>query len=81
MANITIRNIDEDVKSRLRVLAAMNNRSMEEEVRIILKEATSIPHENQRSLVDIAREAVEPYGGFELELPARDEIRDKHLFD
>ncbi len=81
MANITIRNIDEEVKSRLRVRAAMNNRSMEEEVRIILKEATSMSHENQRSLVDIAREAVEPYGGFELELPTRDEIRDKHLFD
>ena len=55
----------------------MNNRSMEEEVRIILKEATSMSDENQRSLVDIAREAVGPYGGFELELPARDEMREE----
>lgn len=81
MASITIRNIDDEVKSRLRVRAAMNNRSMEEEVRVILKEATSLSNENQRSLVDIAREAVEPYGGFDLKLPARDEIRDKNLFD
>ena len=50
---------------------------MDEDVRIILKEATSMSDENQRSLVDIAREAVGPYGGFELELPARDEMREE----
>ncbi len=36
MASITIRNLDDDVKSRLRVRAAGNGRSMEEEVRLIL---------------------------------------------
>jgi plasmid stability protein len=75
MASITIRNIDDEVKSKLRVRAAMNNRSMEEEVRVILKEATSQSHEKQRSLVDIAREAGELYGSFEVELPKRDDIR------
>jgi len=79
MASITIRNIDDEVKSKLRVRAAMNNRSMEEEVRVILKEATSQSHEKQRSLVDIAREAVEPYNGFEVELPKRDDIREDEL--
>lgn len=79
MASITIRNIDDEVKSRLRVRAAMNNRSMEEEVRFILKQATADVNESSRSLVEIAREAVEPYGGFELDVPTRDGIRDKDL--
>ena len=37
MASITIRNIDESLKSELRMIAAENSRSMEEEVRQILK--------------------------------------------
>lgn len=36
MASITIRNLDEALKSQLRVRAAVNGRSMEDEVRIIL---------------------------------------------
>ena len=38
MASITIRNLDDDVKTRLRVRAADNGRSMEEEVRRILRD-------------------------------------------
>ena len=34
MASITIRNLDDDVKTRLRVRAADNCRSMEEEARL-----------------------------------------------
>ena len=37
MANLTIRNIDEALEKRLRMSAAENGRSMEEEVRHILK--------------------------------------------
>ena len=39
MASITIRNLDDNVKTRLRVRAAEHHRSMEEEVRIILRDA------------------------------------------
>ncbi len=39
MASITIRNLDDDVRTRLRVRAAEHGRSIEEEVRIILREA------------------------------------------
>ena len=39
MANITIRNLDDDVKMRLRMQAAENGHSMEEEARRILREA------------------------------------------
>lgn len=38
MAGLTIRNIDESLKARLRLSAAENGRSMEEEVRQILKQ-------------------------------------------
>jgi len=37
MASITIRNLDDDVKHRLRVRAAEHGRSMEEEARDILR--------------------------------------------
>ena len=39
MASITIRNLDDEVKTRLRMRAAGNGRSMEEEARLILGEA------------------------------------------
>ena len=38
MASITIRNLDDDVKRRLRVRAAGHGRSMEEEARDILRQ-------------------------------------------
>ena len=43
MASITIRNLDDDLKRRLRVLAAENGRSMEAEVREILRKAVEQP--------------------------------------
>jgi plasmid stability protein len=39
MAQLLVRNLDEDVKAPLRVRAAQHGRSMEEEVRVILREA------------------------------------------
>ena len=39
MASITIRNLDDEVRTRLRMRAAGNGRSMEEEVRLILRDA------------------------------------------
>jgi plasmid stability protein len=39
MAQLLVRNLDEDVKARLRVLAAEHGRSMEDEVRAILRQA------------------------------------------
>jgi len=73
MASITIRNMDPEVKARLRVRAAQHNRSMEEEVRVILRDVTFGSGKKNASFLDVVREAVEPYGGFELELPLRDE--------
>jgi phosphopantothenoylcysteine decarboxylase/phosphopantothenate--cysteine ligase len=39
MASLTIRQLDDDIKKRLRIRAAANNRSMEDEARTILREA------------------------------------------
>lgn len=41
MATLTIRNIDDELKARLRIEAAQHGRSMEEEVRDILRRALS----------------------------------------
>jgi antitoxin FitA len=39
MAQLVVRNLDEEVKARLRRLAVAHGRSMEEEVRAILRDA------------------------------------------
>ncbi len=41
MAQLLVRNLEDDVKATLRVLAAEHGRSMEEEVRAILREAVA----------------------------------------
>ena len=49
MASITIRNLDDDVKTRLRVRAASNGRSMEEEARLILRDAFGVQEASSES--------------------------------
>lgn len=78
MATMTIRNLDDDVKARLRVRAAQHGHSMEEEVRNILRAAVN-PDPAARTgaaLVQDIRARVERFGGFELELPPREPMRD-----
>jgi len=76
MATMTIRNIDDQLKARLRVQAAMHGRSMEEEARDILRAALSAEPERSASLVGAIRARVEPLGGIDLELPVREAIRE-----
>jgi plasmid stability protein len=66
MTSITIRNLDDALKRRLRVRAAEHNRSMEEEARDILRCALSQELPAANNLADAIRRLVEPYGGFEL---------------
>lgn len=75
MATMTIRNIDDQLKATLRVRAAMHGRSMEDEARDILRTALSAEPTSGRNLVDAIRARIEPLGGVELELPAREVIR------
>lgn len=69
MASITIRNLDEQLKAQLRVNAAKNGRSMEEEVRVILRAAVNPPQ--KAKLGSRIRERFAAAGGIELELPSR----------
>jgi antitoxin FitA len=66
MTSITIRNLEDTLKRRLRVRAAEHNRSMEEEARDILRCALSEERRAADNLADAIRRLVEPYGGFEL---------------
>jgi antitoxin FitA len=81
MASITIRDIDERLKTRLRVQAAHHGHSMEEEAREILRTALSTGRSRQGSLVDSIRARIEPLGGVELEIPPREAIREPASLD
>ncbi len=48
MATITIRNLDDEVKKKLRQRAARHDRSMEAEARAILAKATLSTHEEEQ---------------------------------
>ena len=80
MASITIRNLDNDVKTRLRIRAAAHGRSMEEEARLILREAV----ERQAGPINLARAIrarFTPLGGVDLELPPRPPMREPPRFE
>ena len=81
MASITIRKLDDDVKSKLRVRAAGNGRSMEEEARLILAEAVDREPAPAEGLGTMIHELFKPYGGVELELPPREPMRDPPSFE
>lgn len=80
MASITIRNLDKNVKSSLRVRAANHGRSMEEEARVILRDALLRPNES-RNIASIFRKHFGPSHGVTLELPKREPLRDPPSFD
>lgn len=71
MAVVTIRNLDDEVRDKLRVRAAKHGRSMEAEVRAILTAAVESPVE--RTLVDALLDMREALGGLELDIPPRTE--------
>lgn len=80
MGTLTIRNFDDDLKAELRVQAARRGRSMEEDVRQLLREAVEGRRDKPKSpygnLADAIRARFEPFGGVELDLPPREPMRD-----
>ena len=80
MTSITIRNLDDKVKARPRVRAADNGQSMEEEARLILREAVE-QKKPPRNLVAAIRARIAPLGGVDLELPPREPVREPPFFD
>ncbi len=67
MPSLSVRRLDEDTLSRLRIRAAQHGVSMEEEARRILKDAVSPPDH----LGDLALRIFGPKHGVDLQLPER----------
>ncbi len=81
MANLTIRNLDNEIKRQLRIQGARHNRSMEAEARSILEKALSVSETN-RGLGRMIRDIVTPVGGVDLSMPDRKkDLSDNRLPD
>ena len=81
MASITVRNLDDGLKRRLRIRAAENGRSMEQEARDILRAALDEDPPTGADLASAIRARFAPLGGVELELPPREPMREPPRFD
>jgi len=75
MATLTIRQLDQKTKTRLRVRAAHHGRSMEEEAREILRSALTNSSRTKGNLAESIRRRFASLGGIELSLPQRDAVR------
>jgi plasmid stability protein len=72
MATLTIRNIEPEVKDKLRRTAAAHGRSMEEEVRAILRNALAQPAV-AKGLGSRVHARFAALGGVDLSVPERNE--------
>ena len=70
MAAVSIRNLDDTVRERLRVLAAAHGRSMEAEMRAILVEAVREPSD-EKGLLEALADRFGELGGVDLDLLPR----------
>jgi plasmid stability protein len=73
---ISIRNLDPEVKARLRVRAAEHGHSMEAEIRAILAEA--VAEKRPRGFFDALRAIALEHGGVDLNL-RRDDYRQRPI--
>lgn len=76
MASITIRQLATDTKRKLKIRAAMNGRSMEQEAREILKSALAQTSKKKANVAERIREIFSPMGGVELERLPRELMPD-----
>jgi plasmid stability protein len=80
MASITIRNLDDTLKRRLRIRAAEHGRSMEEEAREILRLVVGEPAP-PANIAAAIRARVAAFGGADIELPPREPMREPPVLD
>jgi plasmid stability protein len=81
MANITIRNLEEPLKVRLRIQAATHGRSMEDEARDILRSTLNREPARPANLASAIRARFAPLGGIELPEVRREPMRKPPSFD
>jgi plasmid stability protein len=75
MATLTIRNLDDPLKIRLRLRAAARNRSMEEEARQILRAALQEPIAPTHDLGARIRARFAALGDVQLQVDPREALR------
>lgn len=75
MAMLTVRNLDESLKSRLRIQAAQHGCSMEEEVREILRQTLMVPEPQKKLASRLHKRFKASTGGIDLDIPARTPAR------
>jgi plasmid stability protein len=71
MASITIRRLPETTKRKLRLRAARNGRSMQQEARELLEAGLAQPDPPPIDLGEAIRRRFAPFGGVDLKIPAR----------
>jgi len=76
MPSITVRNIDNSLKDKLRIRAARNGRSMEDEARALLRAALAEEEQPNENLASAIRRRIAPLGGVELPLVQREPNRE-----
>ncbi len=81
MASITIRNLEDSLKARLRVRAAHHGCSMEEEARHILRAALTEERQPVTHLGDAIRQRFAPFGGVEVPDVGREPLRAPPSFE
>ncbi len=81
MATLTIRNLEDTLKSRLRLRAAARNRSMEEEVRHILRAALQEPAAPASDMGSRIRARFVGMGDIQLQIAEREPVRLPPVFD
>ena len=81
MGSITIRNLDEALKSRLRVQAAVHGRSMEDEARDILRTVLNQEPRGPRNLGTAINDLFKSLGGFDMPDVPREPMREPPGFD
>ncbi len=81
MASITIRNLDDSLKSKLRIQAAVHGRSMEDEARDILRSALNQESPAPKNLGTAINALFKPLGGFDMPEIPREPMREPPSFD
>jgi len=76
MASITIRNLEDSLKTRLRMRAASHGRSMEDEARTILRTALGKEEAAGQNLVQRIQARFASLGDVELPQPEREDMRE-----
>ena len=80
MTTLTIRNIEPAIKEKLRLAAAAHGRSMEEEVRTLLRNMLTQTTQSGTGLGSLIHARFSAIGGVDLNLPERRDLpRAAHL--